>query len=91
MARVVVSPESVERAMKSAPVRAALRARAERVQARAEQIAAGEGVELESSVSEGTRPRGRPYARVSSRNVGQEFGDSRTARRRVLGRAAESN
>lgn len=77
--------------MRSAPVRAALRARAERVRARAEQIAAGEDVELESSLSEGTRPRGRPYARVSSRNVGQEWGDSKTARRRVMGRAAESS
>lgn len=76
--------------MRSDVVRRALRARAGRVQARAEQLAAQDEVELESRVYDGTRPRGRPFARVESHNVGQEWGDSKTARRRVLGRAAES-
>lgn len=70
-------------------VRAALRAEAERRQGRAEGIAAAEGVELDSEIREGTRPKGRPYARVQSPNVGQEYGDGIQERRRVLGRAAE--
>jgi hypothetical protein len=90
MARVEISFGMVRQAMQSQPVRAALRKRADRIHSRAQSIASSESVELESEVTEGTRPRGRPYARVQSRNVGQEWGDSKTARRRVLGRAAES-
>lgn len=76
-------------AMRSNEVRKALRARAEKVRSAAESIASSEGVELNTTVTEGTRPKGRPYARVASPNVAQEWGDSNTARRRVLGRAAE--
>lgn len=90
MARVSITLDLIREAMQSAPVREALRKKADDKQARAEQIAASEDVELESEVVEGTRPKGRPYARVQTRNVGQEWGDSKSARRRILGRAAES-
>lgn len=76
-------------AMRSAQVRAGLRARAEQVQNTADNLASSDDVELESRVTEGTRPQGRPYARVSSPNVEQEYGSSKTARRRILGQAAE--
>lgn len=90
MAKVVISSQFVREAMQKPAVRKALAAKAREKQSRAEGLAASEGVELESSVVEGTRPKGRPYARVTSRNVGQEWGDSKTARRRILGRTAES-
>lgn len=78
-------------AMNAAQTRAGLRARAERVKSSADSIAAGEGVELNSRIEDGVRPKGRPYSRVSSPNVSQEFGDSNYERRRILGRAAEAN
>lgn len=90
MARVEISDRLVREAMRQQVVREALAKKARDKQARAEQIAATEGVEIESRVTEGTRPKGRPYARVQSANVGQEWGDSKTARRRILGRAARS-
>lgn len=91
MAPVVrVSDKTIGDAMRTKTVRAALRKKADKKQSRAEQIAAQEGVELDSKVVEGTRPRGRPYARVQSTNVGQEWGDRHTERKRVLGRAARS-
>lgn len=87
--RVNVTGELVRGAWGTAAVREALAAKAREVQARAEQIAASEGVELDAEVVEMTRPRGRPEARVQSANAAQEWGDSRTPRRRILGRAAE--
>jgi hypothetical protein len=90
MVRISITPDYIREAMQHPVVRAALAKKAREKQARAEQIAASEGVELESEVVEGTRPKGRPYVRVQSRNVGQEWGDSKTVRRRILGRAAES-
>ena len=79
----------VQRAMQSQGVRDALRAKADEVAASARSIAASENVEgFEVSVSEGTRPKGRPYARVSTPSVDQEFGTWRTPKLRILGRAA---
>lgn len=88
--RAEISFDLVRRAMQTQAVREALAKKAREIQARAEQIAASEGVELESKVTELTRPKGRPEARVSSENVAQEFGNSFTERRRILGRAAGS-
>ena len=41
-----------------------------------------------AEVSEGTRPKGRPYARVSTDAVDQEFGTWTVPKRRLLARAA---
>ena len=90
MARVEISSRTILAAEKSPAVRKALLKRAREKQNRAESIASSEGVDLESKVVEGTRPKGRPYARVQSTNVGQEWGDRHTERKRILGRAAES-
>jgi hypothetical protein len=69
-------------------VRAALAKKAAEVRSRAEAIAAAEKVDLDSSVSSGTRPKTRrPFSQVSSPNVGQEFGTATTSRKRILGRA----
>ena len=75
--------------MQSAVVRAALAKRARELASRADSIGSSEGVDVNARVSDGTRPKGRPYARVTSQNVGQEWGDRYTERRRVLGRTAE--
>lgn len=88
--KVQISNKTFLDAMQSGTVRRALRKTADKKQLRAEQIAASEGVGLESKVVEGTRPKGRPFARVQSHNVAQEWGDSKTKRRRILGRAANS-
>lgn len=88
--RVSISSDTIGDAMRTQTVRKALRKLAEKKQARADQIAQAEGVDLESSIKEGTRPRGRPYARVQSSNTAQEWGDRYTERRRILGRAAQS-
>jgi hypothetical protein len=54
----------------------------------AQAIADAEQVDTEITVEDGTRPRGRSYARVTSSNVDAEHGTAATPRRRVLGRAA---
>lgn len=89
MARVHISRELIVGAMQSNEVRAALREKADRLAVRADQLGASEGVEMESRVTEGTRPKGRPYAHVESDNIDQEWGDRYTERRRILGRVAE--
>lgn len=88
--RVEVSDRTVGDAMRTATVRKALKKKADQKQARAEAIARAEAVALDSQVVEGIRPRGRPYARVQTTNVGQEWGDRHTERKRILGRAANS-
>ena len=44
---------------------------------------------MEITTVAGTRPGGRQYVNVIGDNVEQEWGSSRTERRRILGRAAE--
>lgn len=86
-----LSPERFNEIIGHPKVREALRLKAQRVQAAAEQIAQGEGVkEFKTELTEGTRPKGRPFARVSSSDVDQEYGTSVVGRKRILGRAAES-
>lgn len=88
--RVQISSNTIMAAMQTQTVRRALKVKADKKQAAAEQIALSEGVSLDSSVVEGTRPQGRPYARVQTKNVAQEWGARGVVRRRILGRAARS-
>lgn len=90
MPKVVISSELIRSAMQSQTVRAALDERRDRVARRARSIAAQEGVDPHIGTSSGTRPRGRPYARVTA-DADQEWGNSNTARRRILGRAGEES
>jgi hypothetical protein len=76
-------------AMRQQGVRNALRDQAERIARAARAINSNEGVNADVTTSSGTRPTGRPYSRIESTAVDAEFGTSKTARRRVLGRAAE--
>ncbi|MBW8171795.1 hypothetical protein K0651_01865 [Ornithinimicrobium sp. Arc0846-15] len=84
----MISNEFIERAMQAPAVRAGLSARADKVSTRAKAIAASEDVDMKIQRRDGTRPKGRPYSRVSTDNADQEWGTSNTEKRRVLGRAA---
>ena len=88
MAELRITPEFIQAAAQSEGVRKVLAERRDRLARAAEALAASEDVEGEVSTSEGTRPKGRPYARVEFDNVDQEWGTSKTRRRRILGRAA---
>jgi hypothetical protein len=76
---------------RSRGVRARLDVIAADIAARANAIAAAEGESdnVTVTVSSGTRPRGRPYARVTI-NADQEWGTTEVERRRILGRAVDS-
>lgn len=87
--RLTIQFEGVGNAMRLPGVHQALRREAEALAQRARSINAAEDVPATVRVEQGTRPTGRPYARVLSDAADAEFGTSRTARRRVLGRAAE--
>lgn len=91
MAELEISQEKILAAIQSPAVRAALAQKATGVRGAAEALANSEDVEADFWVEEGTRPKGRPYARVLCDNADQELGTSKTARRRLLGRAAEAN
>ncbi|MFJ6438538.1 hypothetical protein [Streptomyces sp. NPDC091416] len=82
--------------MRSQPVRAALKAEADRIAPVARAIARSEvSEEFAASIEvvEEIRPRGRPTAAVvadSADAADHEHGTSSTPRRRVLGRAAHT-
>lgn len=81
--------EYIQRAAQSAVVRKGLQAKADKIKARVESIAAAEEVTMQVTTEAGIRPGGRPFVNVVSDNAEQEFGSSRTKRRRILGRAGE--
>lgn len=89
MAEIEISYEYIQQAAQHADVRKRTEELAESVASRARGLASGEGVEMEVTVESGTRPGGRPFSNVVGDNPDQEFGSSRSARRRILGRAAE--
>ena len=86
--RFTISSDLIVEAMQSDTTRAALAARADAIAGRAEQIAANEGVDAQIEREDGTRPKGRPYSRVSA-DASQEWGNRYSERLRILGRAAE--
>jgi hypothetical protein len=89
MPSVRISRALITEAMQSAATRAGLKEKAFQLANRAESLGASEGVDMDTQVVEGTRPKGRPFANVESPNVSQEWGDRNTERRRILGRVAE--
>lgn len=72
--------------IQSKKVRDALAQKAEQLAAHARSLAAEERVDTKIEVVNGTRPKGRPYSRVTSSNLAAEHGDSWTRRARILGR-----
>jgi hypothetical protein len=79
------------RLMNTPAVRAKILAKANRIAAAARRKAETEHVDTDITVTQGVRPKGRPYARVSSSNVAAEHGTSWTTRSRVLGRSTYEN
>lgn len=73
------------------PVRTALLRKANKIAARARATASAENVDTEITVTSGTRPKGRPFSRVTSSNAAAEHGTSWTKRSRVLGRSTFEN
>ena len=90
MAETEISYDFIQQAANHPDVVAQLAAVAGRIKARAEGIAAAEEITMQITTEAGIRPQGRPFVNVIGDNAEQEFGSSRTARRRILGRAADS-
>lgn len=86
MPTMKLSREFYLRAMHHDAVKKALKLKADRIQAEAKKEAKAQGVrDLEVEVSEGTRPQGRPYARVSV-DLEDEWGSYKKPKLRILGR-----
>ena len=87
MARVEISPEFIQSVMQSDTVRARLDATAQEAATMAKGIASAEGVSnFEPEVSDGTRPKGRPYSRVSVDKEGDSVDRKLSVLNRVAGR-----
>lgn len=63
---------------------------ADRIASAARGIASAEGVEVAVGREDGTRPKGRPFSRVTVGSAA-EFGDQFKPRRRILARAASAS
>lgn len=77
----------VQQVMQSPRVRKALEKKARTGAGITNRTTAAKGMSARASVSSGTRPRGRPYSRISL-SGGDEYGDYKAPRRRVLGLVA---
>lgn len=75
----------VQNILQSPGVRRKLSDVADRKAAQARSIIASERAKVTVQREDGTRPKGRPYSRISIPAV-NEFGNSWTARMRILGR-----
>jgi hypothetical protein len=78
-----------EQLQKPGPRRVIKRAAERKARAARVLAAADDYIDMPVIVSEGTRPRGRPYARVSI-PASHEFGDSKTRRLRLLARVVNA-
>lgn len=87
MARRLSSAEW-KRIAGSAQVRSMTRQRGNLIAMRARVLNDAEGGTANITVEHGVRPDGRSFTRVTSDNADEEYGTSKTRRRRVLRRAA---
>jgi hypothetical protein len=74
-------------AIDSHATRAVLRTVADRIATTARRLAAAEGADISIGRESGTRPKGRPYERVTA-EAATEWGQQFAPRRRILARAA---
>jgi hypothetical protein len=74
----------VQKALQTTGVRRKLSQVADRKAAAARSIIAAQGAKVAVQREDGTRPKGRPYSRISV-PAANEFGTSWTARMRILG------
>lgn len=84
-----ISREFITEAMQSEGVRGELAKKATELAARVNGLGDQEGVDMDAKVVNGTRPKGRPFSRVESEQVGQEWGNRTSERRRIMGRVGE--
>lgn len=70
-------------------VRRTIARAADRKARNARAIVAAEGLDVTVTRTDGTRPKGRPYSRVSI-PASAEFGDSKTKRLRLLARVVHT-
>lgn len=84
MTKFRLSEETRRKAMEAA--RPKMVERRDRIAARAKSIASTEAPGAKVETSGGTRPRGRPFERVTM-PANQEFGTLMEPRRRILGRS----
>jgi len=89
MAEVTINYELIQKAAQHPDVRARVEATARKIAGRVESLAHDEEVDMAVTVVSGTRPGGRPFSNVVADNVDQEFGTGKSARYRIVGRAAE--
>lgn len=89
MAEVEITFAYIQSAAHHPDVRKQLQVVADRIKGRADGLARAEGVDMNVTTVAGVRPKGRPFVNVVGDNAEQEFGSSRTKRRRILGRAGE--
>lgn len=89
MAEMEISAAYIKEAMQHPGVAEQLQVVADRVRSRGAALANSEGVEMNITTTAGIRPGGRPFVNVVADNAAQEFGTSKTERRRILGRAGE--
>jgi hypothetical protein len=87
--RMTLHFQGIGQAMALPGIRQAIEREARTLAARAQGLSNAEGVDARVTTATGSRPGGRPFARVISDAAEAEFGTGKTARRRVLGRAAE--
>jgi hypothetical protein len=83
--------EAGRQAMQARSTRVKLRQVADRIATTARAMGQADQLDATFTVTEGTRPKGRPYARVTMAGGDDEFGKSGTPRRRTLGRAASAS
>ena len=88
--RFTLSNKTYLPAMQGDGVRARLADRASAIADQARAIAGAEGVDADVWTDEGTRPKGRPYARAATDAVDQERGTDTVEKRRIMARAAEA-
>lgn len=89
MAETEISAELIQKAMQNVGIPPRLQEVANRIKSRGESLASAEGVEMKITTVAGVRPKGRPFVNVIGDNEEQEFGSSRSAKYRILGRAGE--
>lgn len=86
-----VTNEVIVEAMQKPVVRDALKNKAEKIASTHDRLADAEGSDNRARVESGTRPKGRPFSNVVvDGGAADEWGDSKTERRRRLGRASNT-
>lgn len=82
-----LSRKQVEAIMRNTNVQQGLKNVGRSVMARGQRITDDEGGSAQISLESGIRPGGRAFTNVTSSSAAEEYGNSKTTRRRALGRA----